>query len=603
MADSLKNSSMTKLFIRTNPQTAKKTLLLFWNEMSKDKKSVWIYSICIPINRLLYIVLLPLLFSLVIQSLITNPHNWQYPILLLGIGVIVSIISLVVGDIGFRRLFRHEERMRTSLTVFAMDTLLAHSDQYFANKKVGSLSGDVDKFGDSILSFLDVIFLQASGIIVNFIASLIIIAFLSPILLLPLTIVTVYLVWKSAKGAARRGPLRHQRKLLQSKLNGTVADIIGNQQIVRYFATTDSEISRVISARSKIESIANSEIDIMQRESILRQAVLFGFQIATLAACVWLYTHDMVSIAALVFAVTYLGRLTGSLFEISPLIRNTEQAFLNASGITDILDETPEVKDTHTARPLRVTDGSVGFSTVDFRYKDSSGGNVIQGLSLSIAGGERIGLAGLSGGGKTTLTKLLLRFADSNKGTITIDGQDITKVSQHSLRENIAYVPQEPYLFHRSLRENIAYGRQDATDQEIYTAIDQANARDFVDTLPDGLNTVVGERGVKLSGGQRQRIAIARAILKDAPILILDEATSALDSESEKLIQDALETLMSNKTSIVVAHRLSTIARLDRIIVLENGKIIEDGSHGKLLKEQGVYAKLWSHQSGGFIEE
>ena len=224
-------------------------------------------------------------------------------------------------------------------------------------------------------------------------------------------------------------------------------------------------------------------------------------------------------------------------------------------------------------------------------------------MSLSIAGGERIGLAGLSGGGKTTLTKLLLRFADSNKGTITIDGQDITKVSQHSLRENIAYVPQEPYLFHRSLRENIAYGRQDATDQEIYTAIDQANARDFVDTLPDGLNTVVGERGVKLSGGQRQRIAIARAILKDAPILILDEATSALDSESEKLIQDALETLMSNKTSIVVAHRLSTIARLDRIIVLENGKIIEDGSHGKLLKEQGVYAKLWSHQSGGFIEE
>src|SRR3990167_10857446 len=350
VADSLKNSSMTKLFIRTNPQTAKKTLLLFWNEMSKDKKSVWIYSICIPINRLLYIVLLPLLFSLVIQSLITNPHNWQYPILLLGIGVIVSIISLVVGDIGFRRLFRHEERMRTSLTVFAMDTLLAHSDQYFANKKVGSLSGDVDKFGDSILSFLDVIFLQASGIIVNFIASLIIIAFLSPILLLPLTIVTVYLVWKSAKGAARRGPLRHQRKLLQSKLNGTVADIIGNQQIVRYFATTDSEISRVISARSKIESIANSEIDIMQRESILRQAVLFGFQIATLVACVWLYTHDMVSIAALVFAVTYLGRLTGSLFEISPLIRNTEQAFLNASGITDILDETPEVKDRKSTR-------------------------------------------------------------------------------------------------------------------------------------------------------------------------------------------------------------------------------------------------------------
>jgi ATP-binding cassette subfamily B protein len=212
-------------------------------------------------------------------------------------------------------------------------------------------------------------------------------------------------------------------------------------------------------------------------------------------------------------------------------------------------------------------------------------------------------VVGHSGSGKTTLTRLLLRFSDIESGAIMIDGQDIGNVTQKSLRESIAYVPQEPMLFHRSLRENIAYGKPNATMKEITAAAEKANALEFIKKLPDGFETTVGERGVKLSGGQRQRIAIARAILKDAPILVLDEATSALDSDSEKLIQDALSKLMKGRTSIVVAHRLSTIAKLDRIIVLEDGQIAEQGSHDELLKQKGTYAKLWAHQSGGFIEE
>ena len=192
---------------------------------------------------------------------------------------------------------------------------------------------------------------------------------------------------------------------------------------------------------------------------------------------------------------------------------------------------------------------------------------------------------------------------DIQSGEILIDGQDIAKVTQDSLRSRISYVPQDPFLFHRSLRENIAYGRPEASDEEIFEAARKAHAMEFIDKLPSGLDTIVGERGVKLSGGQRQRIAIARAILKDAPILILDEATSALDSESEVYIQKALATLMKNRTSIVIAHRLSTIAKLDRIIVLDNGKIVEDGPHDALLAQNGIYAKLWKHQSGGFIEE
>jgi ATP-binding cassette subfamily B protein len=201
------------------------------------------------------------------------------------------------------------------------------------------------------------------------------------------------------------------------------------------------------------------------------------------------------------------------------------------------------------------------------------------------------------------LDLLLLRLIEPSKGTIKIDGQDITQVTQKSVHDAIAYVPQEPLLFHRSLKENIHYSRPSATDSEIQSAAEKAQAIQFIDLLKDGFDTLVGERGVKLSGGQRQRIAIARAILKDAPVLILDEATSALDSESEQLIQTALEELMQGRTSIVIAHRLSTIAKLDRIIVMEDGKIIEDGTHNSLLKKKGQYAKLWGHQSGGFIEE
>jgi len=224
--------------------------------------------------------------------------------------------------------------------------------------------------------------------------------------------------------------------------------------------------------------------------------------------------------------------------------------------------------------------------------------------NLRLGCGKRSAVVGASGSGKTTLTKLLLRFADIDSGKITIDGQDISEVTQASLRAKIAYVPQEPLLFHRSVCENIAYGRPDATDTEIEEAAKKAGAYDFIVGLKDGFDTMVGERGIKLSGGQRQRVAIARAILKDAPILVLDEATSALDSESEALIQKSLETLMENRTSIVIAHRLSTIAKLDRIIVLKNGKIVEDGSHDELInKKRGGYAKLWARQSGGFIEE
>jgi ATP-binding cassette subfamily B protein len=271
--------------------------------------------------------------------------------------------------------------------------------------------------------------------------------------------------------------------------------------------------------------------------------------------------------------------------------------------MVEILSEEPEIQDRKDAPKLKVPAGAVSFNNVVFQYSDArSTKKLLDDFNLDIPAGQKIGLVGHSGGGKTTITKLILRLMDIQGGSISIDGQNIAEITQESLRQSIAYVPQEPLLFHRTVAQNISYGMPGATQEQIEQSAKLAYAHGFIQTLPDGYNTIVGERGVKLSGGQRQRVAIARAILKDAPILVLDEATSALDSESEVLIQKALQKLMKTKTSIVIAHRLSTVQKMDHIVVVDNGKITEEGAHADLLKKDGVYAKLWAHQSGGFIE-
>lgn len=583
--------------------TVKKTLLIFRDEIFKEKTNLVFYTIFISLNRLINYVILPLVFSFIVQSLIQQPTHWQQPIILVALGLVAAIISAVCGNVGLRRQFLHEERMSTNLMNRAMNALLHHSDQFFANKKVGSLAGDVTSFSRSIVLLFDSLYLNASSIVINFTASLIIIGILSPILLIPLGLVTIFLVFHSIRSMNHRRPYRNKRKLLSSQLTGTIADIIGNHQIVRFFAGQKKELTHIRHERSEIEAVAGKEITIILNESFQRQVILFSLQIVTMLVCIILFTNGFLTIAALIFAVTYLGRLTSSLFEITPIIRNIEQALIDAADITDILNESIEVTDAPSAKKLVTSKAAVVFDSVNFAYKDNDRDVVINNFNLSIKPGESIGLAGHSGGGKTTLSKLLLRFADIQSGSISIDGQDISHVTQESLHKAIAYVPQEAYLFHRSLRENIAYGRPDASDKEILQAVMQANALEFIEKLPKGLDTIVGERGVKLSGGQRQRIAIARAILKDAPILVLDEATSALDSASEKLIQESLLELMKNRTCFVVAHRLSTIAKLDRIIVIENGSIIEQGTHAQLLELHGTYASLWAHQSGGFIKE
>jgi ATP-binding cassette subfamily B protein len=325
-------------------------------------------------------------------------------------------------------------------------------------------------------------------------------------------------------------------------------------------------------------------------------------QIIAVSFCAYLIFNNQMDIAMAIFSLTYLQRIASQLFTLGEMLNGYDQVFLDAAPMSEMLAKEIDVTDRKNAKTISALSPTIEFKDTSYSYKDGKD-HVIDNVNLSIPAGQKVGIVGHSGAGKTTITHLLLRFADVTNGSISVDGHDIRDITQNSLREHIAYVPQEPMLFHRSLRENIAYGKLNATDEEIRWAAKQANAIDFIKDLPNGLDTEVGERGVKLSGGQRQRIAIARAILKDAPILVLDEATSALDSESEKLIQDALSKLMEGRTSIVIAHRLSTIAKLDRIIVLDSGKIAEDGTHAELLKQKGIYANLWAHQSNGLIEE
>jgi ATP-binding cassette subfamily B protein len=294
--------------------------------------------------------------------------------------------------------------------------------------------------------------------------------------------------------------------------------------------------------------------------------------------------------------------LSRHLWEFQGILRQYNKALGDASDMVAILQIQPEIKDPVKPERPRMHSGKIDFKDVTFTHGESDD-PLFHDLNLSIRPGEKIGLVGRSGSGKTTLTRLLLRFSDLDSGAIEIDGQNITRVTQDDLRHAISYVPQEPLLFHRTLEENIAYGKPEASAEEIRQAARRAHADEFITKLPLGYETLVGERGVKLSGGQRQRVAIARAMLKDAPILVLDEATSALDSESEKLIQDALWRLMEGRTAIVIAHRLSTIQHMDRIIVLEDGRILEQGSHTELLAAGGQYASLWGHQSGGFIAD
>jgi ATP-binding cassette subfamily B protein len=385
---------------------------------------------------------------------------------------------------------------------------------------------------------------------------------------------------------------------------GHLADAISNVMAVKSFASGKAEHAQY----DKVSETTRQATMRLMRATLSREAMFGTIGTAINAIALVLAVASVVlfnaNIALVFLVLNYTTDILVRLWEFSTqALRDYNRAFGDAQAMIDILAIEPDIKDPATPQKVRIQKGEITFDHVNFSHSGMSDDALFSDLQLQIKPSEKIGLVGHSGSGKTTLTRLLLRFSDVDSGAILIDGQNIAAISQDDLRRNIAYVPQEPLLFHRTIRENIAYGRPDASQNEIVRAAQRANADEFIQKLPLGYETLVGERGIKLSGGQRQRVAIARALIKNAPILVLDEATSALDSESEKLIQAALWELMEGRTAIVIAHRLSTIQKMDRIVVLDSGKIIEQGSHTTLLGLKGTYAKLWAHQSGGFIED
>lgn len=384
-----------------------------------------------------------------------------------------------------------------------------------------------------------------------------------------------------------------------SNLKGRVVDSLSNISIVQEYAHISEERKYIRNFVDKQYKTGLLHWTVSEWVLVINGLLIFLFIFLMIGTSVFLFQHNIISIGVVIMSTAIVVDLSRQFLFLGQEMKNIARYYGETrEGLEEILSE-HLILDTDHAKALKLTDSQIDIEEIDFDYENS---NVFTNFSLSIKKGEKIGLVGKSGAGKTTFVSLLLRHYDVKNGVIKIDGQDISKVTLESLRSAIAFVPQDTTLFHRSIKENISYSNPGATDQEIRRAANQAQAHDFIESLPKKYQTLVGERGVRLSGGQRQRIAIARAFLKNAPILILDEATSSLDSQSEQLIQDSLEKLMKGRTVIAIAHRLSTLKEMDRIIVIENGKIVEDGNPEELLKRKnGKFKIMWDHQVKGFI--
>lgn len=588
------------------PKTVSRTLHYYWQEVVKYKWYALGTVVLTPVVIFIRAILAPLVFADLIEKvslgLSLNELLQQTLLEVVGFFVIYTISKLVFEELRLYWCWKMQLLAIYDLASKCFNTVSEQSMQFHSDRFSGSLVSQTNKFVWAFERLTDVFIWDLLPMLILIVMVVIILLPQVPWFALGVIIFTIIYALISWLSFRKISHLNNEEAAAESKQTGQLADSITNIISVKSYAGEAHERKRYAEFSRKTMHAGMGLMRATITRDIMFNCIQLGITALILIFLIAGQTWLGISIATLVLIVNYAQSIQGELWSINSILKNFNRVFGDAYDMTLILDTVDDVVDAKDAVPLEMKTAGVDFNGISFKHKDAKEA-IFENFNLNVQPGERIGLVGVSGSGKTTLTKLLLRFADVDKGAILVSGQDIKNVTQQSLRENVAYVPQETSLFHRSIAENIAYGKPDATLKEIVWAAKQANADEFIKDLPQGYDTLVGERGIKLSGGQRQRIAIARAILKNAPISVLDEATSALDSESEVLIQDALEKLMRGRTSIVIAHRLSTVAGLDRIVVLENGKIVEQGSHEELLhKDSGVYKHLWDRQSGAFME-
>lgn len=550
----------------------------------------------------------PYVMSLIVDRISHGPVAADEVFVVFGPYVVALILINLAGQACSKlqdyTSWKLQIKVNYDLATMAFDALANQSMTFHSNQYGGTLVSQTAKFMSAYTLLMNTITFPFLPVLCSIVFTC---TLLFPVVPLYAAILMVLLaVYGTISYIMYKRILHLNEKAAgaQNQLSGELSDAVTNILAVKTYGREDYE--------KHLFDIANKEVvarDSQRMWSSLVRGIITAALTVVIMSVVTVFISGGnawfgISAGTVVIMFTYTNTVTNQFNFINTGLQRLNQVFGDASGMTQVLDEPRLVADAPNAKPLEVKKGEINFSDLSFSYTD--GGvktQVFSDFNLAIPGGQRIGLVGVSGSGKTTLTKLLLRLADIQEGQILLDGQNVADITQQSLRRSIAYVPQEALLFHRSIAENISYGRPHATMDQIREAARQANALEFIEALPQGFDTITGERGIKLSGGQRQRIAIARAMLADAPILVLDEATSALDSESEAAVQEALSRLMEGRTALVVAHRLSTVSSLDRIVVLSHGVIVEDGTHQELVEQRGEYARLWSRQIGAYEDE
>ena len=556
-----------------------------------------------PITVLLHVQLLSYVVSAIVDELaagnLTQFGDYLPYITWLAF---IELANFIIMRFNIFFLWRHEDYVMKDISEASFSDLSHRSAQFHADRFSGALVTQVSKFVHGYERLYDAVMFNLYTLAWSVVLSSILLWLREPILAIVLIGFALLYAWLVIVKYKEQIPFNIRWAQAESARTAQLADSITNILAVKATGQEEYEQKLFSAKAEKVKQRGQETMWNVQKKEILLSPINAGAGIMAIIIAIISVIWWGQPVGTVVLAL-YLSRdILRRVWDLNNVMRQFNRVLGDAHDMTEIFMSESEVKDQKDSSKLEVSKAAVIFENVTFKYADSKGEHLFKNLNLEVGGGERIGLVGPSGGGKTTITKLLLRFMDVESGQVTIDGQDISRVSQQDLRRNIAYVPQEPLLFHRSLAENIRYGRPAASQTEVVEAAKLAHAHDFIERLPDKYQTKVGERGVKLSGGQRQRVAIARAILKDSPIIILDEATSSLDSSSEKLIQEALWELMKGRTALVIAHRLSTVQRMDRIVVLDEGRIIEQGNHAELLKKKGIYSELWNHQTGGFIK-